>query len=68
VADCVAKGRNRWAYGEASGRAKLRDEDIRFIRRAVSDGMTQARLARAYQVSGTVIYQIIHGKTWRHIA
>lgn len=62
VADRVR--RRRSAYGENSGRAKLREADVLHIAESELDGAT---LARMYGVSTHTIYAIKQHKTWRHL-
>lgn len=50
--------------GARNGNAKLKDDDIRFIRKS-SD--THAALAKAYGVSQTTIYQIRLNTRWSHV-
>jgi len=66
--DSVDKGRHGWACGAANGRAKLRETDVRLIRRLYRRGhWSQFPLARVYGVSHCTISEIVNGKTWRSI-
>jgi hypothetical protein len=66
--DKVAKGRacNR-RRGETNSDAKLTSADVRFIRSAVSGGITLRRIADAYQMSHQHISDIVTGKRWAYL-
>lgn len=64
INDMMTKRRNRHPRGEASGRAKLKETDIREIR---SSGEKSAVLARQYEVSAPLISAIKKRKIWTHI-
>lgn len=55
-------------FGAAVGSAKLDDDKVREIRRLfATGGVTHVSLAVTYQVSRTLIGQIIRRKIWKHI-
>ena len=55
----------RWPHsGEAHTSAKLREDDVRAIRKAK---MGARALARKYGVTPQAIRQARDGKTWRHV-
>lgn len=56
---------NRSARGEESGRAKLTNQDVQFIRDALSRGESRRALGRHYGVHHRTICNIEHGLTWR---
>lgn len=64
--DRNAKGRGKWPvhYGESANGAKLRAEDVRFIREA---SMSQVELAKRFCVSATQIWRIKHGQRWGRV-
>ena len=67
-ADCVAKGRQ--AKGQTIRTTKLTPKDIVEIRKRYRKSCTQngsSAIARDYRVRQCTIYDIISGKTWRHI-
>lgn len=53
--------------GEANGRAKLQEWQVREIRARVGGGAKQYRIAAAYGVSKVTITDIMSGKTWGHV-
>lgn len=57
----------RQARGSGSGRAKLRESDVRAILRALADGAKVMHLAEAYGVSPRAISLIASGKNWAHV-
>lgn len=69
--DMIAKGRLVIGVrhkGEANGRAKLTEEDVRVMRRAFSDGESMRSLARRFPVSRPVVRGICKGTAWSHVA
>ena len=65
-ADKISK--NRHAFGEKNGAAKLTEYQVREIRCAYSENnVSQEALARLYGVSGRLICDIVHRKIWKHL-
>ena len=74
---CIARKHLRWATrieNEAdkilagTHGAKLTNKDVVTIRNRVGLGLvSQAEMASAFGVSRTLIYKIVHRKTWAHI-
>lgn len=64
VADKMAKGRHRAAWGEKQGHAKLTNEQARAIR---SDPRQQVVIAHEYGVSKATVCMLKKGVTWRHL-
>jgi hypothetical protein len=54
--------------GENAKPAKLKEEDVRDIRRRYDGGEVQTALAEAFGVSQTVIHNVIRFKSWKHVA
>lgn len=55
--------------GEDNPKARLTESDVRAIRAAYASGaMNQMELARRYGTPQPNISQIIHRRTWRHVA
>lgn len=67
AADKRRHGTNHTAKGEASGSAKLRDDDVRTIRKRYAQGETQKEIWKDYQVGKTTIQAICSRTTWTHI-
>jgi hypothetical protein len=66
--DRTAKGRE--ARGEANGASKLtpaivREIRIRYLAGDCKNGMNA--LAREFSVTVVAVWQVIHGKSWRHV-
>jgi len=67
VADRVSKGRT--AAGERQHLAKLTEDQVREIRRLWQQGgVSMAEMGRRFGVTVTPIWQILSGKTWRHVS
>lgn len=66
MADCASKGRTGNHAGEASGRSKLTDNDVRYIR-SLAGQATTVDLGVKFGVHSSQISRIINRKTWRHI-
>lgn len=67
VADMIAKGRQVIGprAGEHNGRARLTAALVAEIRaRYAAGGVSQLQLARDYEVAGSTVWQIVHGKKW----
>ena len=54
-------------WGEANGKAKLTEAQVRDIKARQASGERQADLAREYGVSRPTISNIIRGKRWRRL-
>jgi len=64
-ADAAAKGRS--ASGERHGRAVLKNDQVREIRRLHNEGVLGSDLARQFETSQAQISLIVHRRTWRSI-
>lgn len=58
--------RNRSALGTKNGRAKLTEEDVRYIKQTNIKSGTA--LANYFGVTRKVIYNIRAGNTWKHVS
>lgn len=56
-----------FATGERHGQSKLTADIVRVIRRDHAAGVSQAELARRFEVHCVSIRQVITGQTWRHV-
>ena len=66
--DAARKGRIARTAGEACGRAKLSEEEVRKIRTSVAAGRTNlTALARRYRCTQPNIKAIVTNKTWSHL-
>ena len=63
--DKIKKGRQ--ARGEKCNNTNLTEEVVREIRKRLAMGETGTRIAADYGVSNTVISQIKHRQTWKHV-
>lgn len=64
----VQAGLLRPRRGESHAFAKLTEDDVRQIRARVAAGESQNALAREFKVARSAIYQVISGRSWRHVA
>lgn len=74
ISDMVAKGRDSRAIpdsvdnrGECHGKAKLTNEDVLKIRKAVNMGEKQKALAEKFQITKQTISDIVLRKRWSHL-
>lgn len=71
-ADCARKGRYdrvKRPKGSRHGMSKLTDDDVRQIRQIYLDAKPTLRsLAQQFGVSLQQIFQIVHRRSWRHLA
>lgn len=63
---CMTDG-SRTKRGEDNGQAKLSEIDVKAIRELHLVGQSQVSIAREFEVSTSIIYQIVHRKKWKHI-
>ena len=59
--------KQRMMRGERSPFAKLKEKDVRAIRKAWANGATGPKLAAQYGVDRATIWNAAHGKIWKHI-
>jgi hypothetical protein len=57
----------RYARGTDNASHKLHNDDVVKIRELHAAGETLAALGKQYDVSATVVSQIVTGKRWRHV-
>ncbi len=65
--DRMLAGRGGNLKGEANGRAKLTETDVRFIRRRSSAGASLLDLSRDFGITKTAVSYVVRGKNWKHI-
>src|SRR3990172_10471395 len=66
--DREMKGRGVHYIGESHGRAKLTESDVIKIRRLYSSGdHTQYQLAMEFNISRSVIKQVVQNRIWKHV-
>ncbi len=65
MADMVSRGRS--LKGENHNLSKLRDSDVKKIRRLRSSGSSLQFIADLFSISITKVSRISNRKTWRHI-
>lgn len=62
--DKAEKGRAHRLRGTANGKAKLEPDDVREIRRMLSEGYSMAVTAAAFGVHKSTVQSIKHGSNW----
>lgn len=62
------KTNKRNQTGEANPRAKLDEDDVRYIRSIRQDGKTYRIIAILFGVSESLVKAIVDRKVWRHVA
>lgn len=63
--DAVLQGRSQ--KGERNGFSKLKEEDIREMRRLYSEGLSPRKICKLFAVCKTNVENIVYGKTWLHV-
>lgn len=53
--------------GQNNGYAKLSDDDVRNIRKHLSNNMTMRSVAKMFDISAASVFAIHHRKSWSHI-
>lgn len=61
MVDCSNKGRAK------NGNSKLSENDVRALRKCVSDGTTQRATAKIFGLSQATVSEIVRGRVWRFI-
>jgi hypothetical protein len=54
-------------HGSRHGMARLSEQDVLDIRKALADGVSQRALGRLYGVTSSLIWRIHHRLLWTHI-
>ncbi len=67
VADQVRHGTQLGPRGERCAQSVLTTESIGSIRRLYRSGLSQAQIARMFNVHRITVWRIFAGKTWRHV-
>lgn len=67
MADMTNRGRRRDPRGEASGRAKLTEDQVRSIRRRHAGGETMTSMAADFGVGHSTVRAVVDRRTWRHV-
>jgi len=64
--DKISKGRDRYAIqtGQKNGNSKLTENDVSEIRRLISEGITNKKIAEMFNVTQQNISIIKHKKSW----
>lgn len=65
--DMVRKGRTQNQDGSLNPGTVLNEELVRQIKKRLSNGEKQNKLAREFNVSKQTINNIAHNKSWRHV-
>jgi hypothetical protein len=60
-----AKAKRRHTHGDKCWRVRLTERAVKYIKRSKK---TQTELGRQFGVRNTTIWQIIHGRNWKHVA
>lgn len=66
--DAMNHGTWRVRHGERHPRAKVSEEDVALIRRLVRGGITQASVARQFDIDPSTVSNIVRGRNWKHVA
>jgi hypothetical protein len=67
VQDMIAKGRDNKARGDRNPNAKLNIESVKTIRAMFSTGITRKEIATKFNVSYSLIKQIIRREGWKYV-
>lgn len=62
--DDLIASHGEFRRGEKSCRAKLNEDDVRSIRKELSNGETMALIAKKHGINPTTVHSIKHKKTW----
>ena len=65
--DCIDRGRFRRNDGEHNPNSKLKVDDVKEIKKMLSDGQTSSHIARLYGVHHATIGDIKRGVRWKNV-
>jgi hypothetical protein len=65
--DKATHGHFQWAIGANHPLSKLTEDQVREIMERLAAGESKAALAREFDITATLIYNIATGRTWRHV-
>jgi hypothetical protein len=65
--DMIKKGRHNPNKGQLHYNVKLKDENVIKIKELISQGISQNKLGKMFNVSPSAIQNIADGKTWKHL-
>lgn len=65
--DCRDKGRMPIRRGEKSNFCKLKEEQVKEIKKLLTDGLSQYEIGRKFNVSRGAICDIKRGRNWKHV-
>lgn len=68
MVDASVRRRLGKTFGEAHHFASVTPQDVRDIRAAHAAGVSGRALGRKYGISHTAIRQIVHRRSWKHVA
>lgn len=63
----VKLGRQRKQSGELNTSSKLKEYQVKEIKKLLSEGASQYGIAKKYGVNKVTIFDIKHNKTWTHV-
>lgn len=66
--DMKERGRQKITFGEQSPHSKLTTADVLKIREIrAKEGLSHKKLADLFEVSETLVRQVLNGKSWKHV-
>ena len=65
MADTIAHGTN--TPGEKNRASKLKETEVREIRRLVASGIRKAEVARMFGIVSCTVGCIVYGRSWKHL-
>ena len=64
---CIRDPKGGHRQGASHPRAKLTDDQVRWIRAEAAAGRTPTEIAREVGLRQTTVWKIVHRETWRHL-
>lgn len=71
LADMRERGRafyNRFPTGPAHPKAKIDEDKVRLVRNLRAEGLSLAKIGDRVGLHASTVHDIVHGKTWGHVA
>jgi hypothetical protein len=63
-----ARGHGTLPVGEANGNSRTTELDVVHMRQLHAAGLSRSEIAVMYGLSGSGVADVLHGRTWKHVA
>lgn len=67
IQDCILRNRHKFPRGSESPNAKLKENEVKEIRKLMSQGATIRYISKKYNIGITTVFRIKHNISWKHV-